>query len=310
VPPEKAWHVPPLHDIDRILSFKKLGDPRHPLSFAEIELNGRVIRYCVSSPASEWRVRTLFTKEPGTIDWIESFNPGEALVDVGANVGMYSIYAAAVRLARVFSFEPESQNYAELCRSIYFNEAVRKDMLAWCAAIGDQPVEVSRLLIRKLNTGDSFHDFGEPSRDYSAQSRFAQGSVAFSLDHLVATGAIPAPDHVKIDVDGHEHKVIHGMRGLLERRALRTVLVESDPSLPHTREMIGSLLDRGWVVNPDQVRFSRDGVRPADPVMEEVRSGAFVGNVIFGRSAGDVAFATRALGRFSAAERESIALPA
>ena len=307
---DRAWRTRPRYDIDRVCAFKQLDDPTRPLRFAELDIDGRTLRYCISSPASEWRVKTLFTKEPGTIDWLHSFNPGETFVDIGANVGMYSLYAGVVARARVFAFEPESQNYAELCRSIFFNDNARKDIVAWCAAIGDQPLEVSRLLIRDLHTGDSFHDFGAPSRDYAPAERFQQGSVAFSLDHLISIGAVPEPDHVKIDVDGHENKVIDGMRGVLERRRARTVLLESDPALPATRGIIDSILARGWVVNPDQLRFSRDGLRPADAVMAEVTAGRYTGNIIFGRRPEDLAFATRALERYSPSEREAMALPA
>ena len=259
---EKDWRIKPRYDINKVAAFKQLDDPSRPLRFAELDLDGCIVRYCVSSPSSEWRVQTLFTKEPGTIDWIHSFNRGETFVDVGANIGMYSIYAGVVAGARVFAFEPESQNYAELCRSIFFNRGARKDIVAWCAAVGDEPVEISRLLVRDLHTGYSFHDFGEPSRDYSPEERFAQGSIAFSLDHLVATGAIPEPDHVKIDVDGHENKVVRGMRGLLERRAMRTVLIEADATLAGTRGITERMLGDGWIVNPDQVRFRATGCGP------------------------------------------------
>jgi FkbM family methyltransferase len=44
------------------------------------------------------------------------------LIDVGANVGMYSIYAAKLKKARVFAFEPESQNYSTLLKNIISNE--------------------------------------------------------------------------------------------------------------------------------------------------------------------------------------------
>jgi len=305
---EKDWRIKPRYDVNKVAAFKQLDDPSRPLRFAELDLDGCIVRYCVSSPSSEWRVQTLFTKEPGTIDWIHSFNPGETFVDVG--IGMYTIYAGVVAGARVFAFEPESQNYAELCRSIFFNGGARKNIVAWCVAVGDEPVEISQLLVRDLHTGYSFHDFGEPSRDYSPEERFAQGSVAFSLDHLVATGAIPEPDHVKIDVDGHENKVVRGMRGLLERRAMRTVLIEADATLAGTRGITERMLRDGWVVNPDQVRFSRDGLRPAEPVMAEIAVGTFTGNIIFGRRFEDVAFATTALRRFSPAELEGMTLSA
>ena len=305
---ESGWCVNPRYDVNKVAVFKQLDDPTRPLRFAELNLDGCIVNYCLSSPSSEWRLQTLFTKEPGTIDWIHSFSPGETFVDVGANVGMYSISAGVVAGARVFAFEPESQNYAELCRSIFFNEKARKNIVAWCAAVSDEPVEISRLLIRDLHTGYSFHDFGEPSRDYSPAERFAQGSVAFSLDHLVTSGAIPAPDHVKIDVDGHEDKVVRGMHGLLSRRLMRTVLIEADPSLAGTRSIIERMLKNNWVVNPDQVRFSRDGLRPAELVMAEVAAGTFTGNIIFGRTPEDVAFATTALLRYSPSELERMTL--
>jgi FkbM family methyltransferase len=305
--------VPPIHDIEKLLTIRKRSDPDGTLHFAELEVDGCLLRYCISSPASEWRVRTLFTRQPGTIDWIDSFDPGEVFVDVGANVGSYSLYAAAVSGARVFAFEPESQDYAELCRSIYFNEELRDDMLAWCAAIGEHPVDVAPLLVRQSYAGVSYDDLGDlrevPGRDGSAEERFAQGSVRFSLDHLVDSGILPVPDHVRIDVGAEENEVVRGMRGLLERRAIRTVLLEADPASGRAREFVDSLLGQGWVVNADQLRLSRDGVRPAEAVLAELRAGSFRGSLLFGRSAGDVAFATRALRRFSPSELEQIALP-
>jgi len=40
-----------------------------------------------------FRANTLLTKEPETIAWIDTFEPGETLWDIGANVGVYSLYA-------------------------------------------------------------------------------------------------------------------------------------------------------------------------------------------------------------------------
>ena len=308
-PGEDSWRTKPLYDVDQVTVFNKIKDRDRPFRFAELDLDGTPVRYCVSAPSTEWRVHTLFTKEPGTIDWLNSFASGSVLVDVGANVGMYSIYAAAVSGAKVYAFEPEAQNYAELCRSIFLNYRYRDNIHAFCAAIGDKPIEVSRLLVRDLAIGYSGHDFAEPSRDYPAASRFAQGAVGFSLDYLIESGAIPSPDHVKIDVDGHEHKVIRGMLRLIERGNMRTLLLEADPALPHTQEIVEQMLRGGWQVNPDQLRLSRDGLRPAGAVMDELRDGRYLGNIIFARRAEDLEFATRALERFSPEELEHMSLP-
>ena len=67
-----------------------------------------------------WRVTTFLTKEPETIEWIDTFAPGDVLFDIGANIGCYSIYAAS-RSVRVMAFEPESQNYALINQNIFLN---------------------------------------------------------------------------------------------------------------------------------------------------------------------------------------------
>jgi len=303
----KPWVTPPRHDVKKVSRLKKLEAPFPPLELVELNLDGVLLRYCYSSPESLWRIETLFTKEPGTIDWLQSFAPDEEFIDVGANVGMYSMYAGVVSRARVHAFEPESQNYAELCRSIFLNQAQER-ILGFCAAIGEQKVELSRLLLSKFTTGGSFHDFGEPSRDYPLDGRFAQGSVAFALDYLVDSGAVPPPDHVKIDVDGHEHKVIAGMKGLLARGIPRSLLLECDANLPATRAVVDWLLAAGWQVNPDQLRLTREGLRPAGAVMDELKKGAFTGNAVFARRPGDLDYATRALDRFSAADLDKMRL--
>ena len=62
--------------------------------------------YATPNAMTGWRVKTFFTKEPETIAWMGEFGSGEVMVDVGANVGMYSIWAAKTRGVRVFAFEP------------------------------------------------------------------------------------------------------------------------------------------------------------------------------------------------------------
>src|SRR3954451_1972510 len=79
----------------------------------ELDVSGRIVRYVATSRQSQKRIRSLLTKEPLTIPWIETFKPDEVMVDIGANVGMYGIYAGVLG-CRVFAFEPEALNYAEL----------------------------------------------------------------------------------------------------------------------------------------------------------------------------------------------------
>lgn len=76
----------------------------------ELTNDGVSVSYCTPTTHTKWRVDSLFEKEPCTIAWIAGFGRGDVLVDVGANVGMYTIWAAKTRGTRVFAFEPEAQN--------------------------------------------------------------------------------------------------------------------------------------------------------------------------------------------------------
>jgi len=59
--------------------------------------------------------------EPETTGWIDEFEGGAVLLDIGANVGTFSVYAAVVKKARVYAFEPSSPNFFLLNRNIQLN---------------------------------------------------------------------------------------------------------------------------------------------------------------------------------------------
>ena len=85
---------------------------------------GDELCFDVESDLENYRVESIFDKEPETISWINSWqsNGTEAFYDVGANIGIYSLYAAYKhKHINTFSFEPESRNYVSLLRNILSN---------------------------------------------------------------------------------------------------------------------------------------------------------------------------------------------
>jgi FkbM family methyltransferase len=284
-------------------TYKKWRNNDVEVSVAELQVTGKVLRYVIDSRVAQWRVNSLFTKEPMTIEWLHSFQPGEVLVDVGANIGMYSCYAAQVSGARVFSFEPESQNYAELNRNIVVNEASEK-ITAWCAALAEHHA-VSCLLLNTFGVGLSHHDFAITSRP-RASTALRQGAVGFSLDALISEGALPTPDHIKIDVDGHENLVVKGMKRLLEGDQLKTILIECDPRWPHILETVDSIQEMGYVYNIDEFRLTRDGVLDANFVHDAFRRKQFGNNIVFSRDPRRIDYATRWLAALGEKERSEL----
>lgn len=200
-----------------------------------------------------WRVETLFKKEPDTIRWIESMPEGSVLVDVGANVGMYTIFSAATRKATVFAFEPESQNFALLNSNIASNQLGDR-VTAFPLALSDR-TQADKLYLSEFEPGNSCHSIAE-SVGFDLKPRtvsFAQGSFSTTLDQLVDSGAVPVPDYIKLDVDGFEHKVIEGARKTLTNPKVRSVIVELNTHLAEHRGAVELLQSLGFSYDEAQV---------------------------------------------------------
>jgi FkbM family methyltransferase len=219
----------------------------------ELTHDGVRVVYATPSTATKWRVDTLFEKEPITIQWIAGFAANEVLVDIGANVGMYTIWAAKTRGVRVFAFEPEAQNYALLNRNIVLN-GLGERVKAYCLGLSDQ-AGYSELHLSDLSVGGSCHSLGERV-DFKHEPMhpvFSQGCISARLDDLVTAGVVPVPDHIKIDVDGIEHKIIAGARGVLADRKVRSLLIETNQNLADHRQMVKEVESLGYRYDPAQV---------------------------------------------------------
>ena len=77
---------------------------------------------------TKYRVRTFNEKEPEMLDWLdEKLHDGDVFFDVGANVGIYSIYAAMRNQnSHIFAFEPEYSNLHQLKQNILNNQLANK----------------------------------------------------------------------------------------------------------------------------------------------------------------------------------------
>lgn len=209
---------------------------------ATVEFDGQKVTFNVPNDTIKWRVNTIFTKEPVTIEWIRSMKSGEKMIDVGANMGGYSMLAGS-RGVHVTAFEPEAENYALLQRNILLNKF---NVTGYCAAISDG-FELGVLGLSQSGVGGSCHSFGKTQG-------ITQGSIGLRLDDLGLTA-----DHIKIDVDGREPSVIKGARALLGKA--KSILIEVNTNLPEHREMIKEIESLGFSFDPKQVESSmrKDG---------------------------------------------------
>lgn len=258
------------------------------LDYAQVDFRGRAMRFATTGTSSVKRVRSLFSKEPITLAWIDSFGDGERMYDIGGNVGMYTIYAAVMRNAEVYAFEPEALNYAELNKNIYVND-LHGRVLAYCLALSDVD-KTDRLLLSDFGLGISYHDFEEnswtedkdfaPDWSVSKDNRRPQGCIGKRVDTLVAEG-LPVPHHIKIDVDGLEHRVIEGMLETLQQPELKTILIEINFDNPRNLEIIERFEKLGWRYSWEQLRIHRSVKFTVDDIKGYQKRGEGGLNYIF-----------------------------
>jgi len=220
-----------------------------------------------------WRVNTLLSKEPSTIDWLNSMSSGEILLDVGANVGIYSIYAAVMQDVEVIAIEPEALNFAILCTNIRLNKQTHK-IKAFPVGMIDNS-GFTELYISDTRAGGSCHTVGE-ELDYELKPKefpLRQGLYSTTIDELVSTKTISVPTHIKIDVDGLEHKVLQGASNTLKSNRVKSLSVELNSNLIEHRRALERLESYGFRVDQNQIRVAQR------------KSGAFigVGEVVFRR---------------------------
>ena len=131
--------------------------------------------------------------------------PGSVVYDIGANVGFYTLLAAA-RVGdqgRVIAFEPLPANIDFIHRHLQLNHMANAHVIG--AAVGDCAGEAAFA----------------PGRNRSTGTLSAAGDLrvkVVSIDEMVATGELPPADCMKIDVEGSELSVLRGARELLSHR--------------------------------------------------------------------------------------------
>lgn len=193
--------------------------PVVPVEFPD----GKDLQFYCPGELPLWRVRTFFDKEPETLRWIDGFEAGDVLWDIGANVGLYSLYAA-MRGASVWAFEPSASNYLCLSKNIALNTL---PVNALCMAFSEAS-SLGHLHLSSVEYGAALHQF--ETLGGATSSAIVQGMISFSMDDFAKHFSVAVPNHIKIDVDGLEFGIIRGARGVLANATLKSLLVELDDS--------------------------------------------------------------------------------
>ena len=176
--------------------------------------------------------------EPETVAWIEGLPPDAVLWDIGANIGLYALFAAK-RGLRVLAFEPSAQSFAAMLRSAEAN-GLDRAVEGFCLALGEGQ-GIARLEMASSEAGHSMHSIA------GVAARFSQAVPLLSVDGLVAEFGATPPSHIKLDVDGIEPAILRGATRTLAG-SVREVLVEIEGEA--AQAIPGFLRELGFAERP------------------------------------------------------------
>ena len=205
-----------------------------------IETPKGTLSFVLMGKTSAGRALTVLTKQPATIKWIDSFAPDSVFWDIGASVGVFSLYAALTVDTKVVAFEPAAVNYYLLSANCEANKLYdRVDCLL--VGLGRQR-SVARLEASQFRPARSFSFRGKRDEPYEAR----QAAIVLSIDELVEDYGLPCPNYIKIDAPGASEDIIAGAVRTFRRPEVRQVHLEVRETSKGGQRILGMLNQSGF----------------------------------------------------------------
>ena len=195
---------------------------------------------------NHFRFETFSTKEPETLEWIDSISQDSVVWDIGANIGLYSCYAAKNKRCKVFSFEPSVFNLELLARNIFLNNLTKQVVIVPLAL--SENLAFNTFNMQSTEWGSAKSTFGQ---DYGHDGQplnkvFDFQTIGLSMMDAVNHLSIPEPDYLKIDVDGIEHLILKGGAKVLQH--IKGILIEIDDGFEKQSEDCAKQLKEAGLV--------------------------------------------------------------
>jgi FkbM family methyltransferase len=218
-------------------------EPIYPAT-TDIDVRGVTMRL-----ATHTRVLSLCARmnyETEVLDFIDRIPPGDVLYDLGACEGRFALYAA-LRGVKCYAFEPEQENFQAMLANVALNPAAAPFIFPLRLAAGahDHPATIK--IGSPWPGGHKKVLADAPGRvDLDWEFVAEQDVEVVSLDSLVASGKIPPPAYLKVDVDGSEAPFIEGAATVLASQAPRAMIIELLKRDPSYEGIHADLTRWGW----------------------------------------------------------------
>lgn len=245
-----------LRDLERIA-----GQYEASMPFVAVKFAGHKIKFAIPNMKCLYFATSLEKREPMTNKWILSFGRQDVFFDIGANNGVYALMAAITSGCRVCAFEPHFASYFVLAHNVYANQ-LQDRVSVYPLAVSDR-LGFDNLYLSAITAGKSLNNYGDarPSEKALWNAVIPQAAVSVSIDEFVATTGI-VPNHIKVDVDGIEPKIVEGARETLANAAVKSVMIEVDENQATHRAIHDHMAGFGFgrvLKDEAGVFFFRDG---------------------------------------------------
>jgi FkbM family methyltransferase len=216
-------------------------------SYKSINILNKNTIFFIPNNITEWRIKSFFTKEPETLDWIDGFNKKKIIFwDIGANIGLYSIYAALKHNdIEIVSFEPSTSNLRVLSRNISINNLENK------IKIFTNPLsnKNNKFLIMKETEfieGGALNCFGE---NFNFEGKKISSTMNYkilgnTINNLLKSKILRIPNYIKLDVDGIEHLILEGGDKYLKNKNIKGLCIEINENFKTQYKKVISILKK------------------------------------------------------------------
>ena len=206
------------------------------------------IKFFTPNYLTNWLTNEFKTKEPETISWIENFKEGDnrkiIFWDIGANLGLYSIYASKIYdNIEVVSFEPSTSNLRVLSRNISINDLHNKIKI-FQLPLGEKPFSFSLMRENKFGEGQSINVFDVPlnfeGKKFISSNNYQV--LGTSINSILDNKFLQIPNYIKIDIDGLEHLILKGASKYLSHKDIKSIQIEINENFKEQHEMVKKIL--------------------------------------------------------------------
>jgi FkbM family methyltransferase len=214
-------NIKTLANILEPFNFKGKARLLHTLSPADGERDDQVFGYKIKLDLVDYIQRSIYLScfEPEESAWVKNYlKSGMTFVDVGANVGYFTLMAASLvgTNGLVLAFEPSPYAFARLKQTVENNHLSQVRTIQ--AGLSDSAGVIKLFVPTSLGNHNSSmikNEGGSPI-DVTIQ-RLEDYLTANDFDHI---------DLIKIDVEGFEPNVIRGAAKYLQAKKIKAILCE------------------------------------------------------------------------------------